>query len=615
MRKTCLLILSLALVFAPQAFAAAEGSTGKQAVRIFMTLPEEPAVNGETIRLEIRVANVSGVDFTEPMFLYGPDGKEIGSFGKPVLKNNEQVVWHGSWTVNRELLKDGKISYTLRYSIPDENGNQVRKTVRFRKTFAVTEPVPEPAETEAPPEAESLPEVILFSVFRPNPGSSRFTVACIDRAGDFWYAEEADVEWPARVQDVVETVIRRRGMTRKESLIGTGYDGETLDRSRFTELASMAAAAETQDSRPVKTGADFGQEEIYALRRNRDGEEEAVLLGISGSYVFGNQDRNAQALYRFMWRQLRRYCGAPGGFGYASEIAMPRGFEMITVRDFFGLQDVNAETAVITAALEDCETGMLEADLTEEGTAFARKLLTRGVIIEKRNSLVTTGGTFSYFFSDGEGRLLGRIDTFEGNTLAVARDGMYTISFLPEPAESLTPEERERCSFRLEGIEYTLGVSTPRDLIHHGWNCSLEADGTYVFRDPACYSEFYVSTAGGGADEPIRSVSFRFAGSVDLEYCGFDGIVNPDDPEDPDTVWWNRSMEEDTDGGDGGPAGDDPVGAGLEKSWEMMYRWLRAELHAERPENGIGYSAAFSLSNGSTLHISSVVSPPVLSLE
>ena len=42
MRKTCLLILSLALVFAPQAFAAAEGSTGKQAVRIFMTLPEEP---------------------------------------------------------------------------------------------------------------------------------------------------------------------------------------------------------------------------------------------------------------------------------------------------------------------------------------------------------------------------------------------------------------------------------------------------------------------------------------------------------------------------------------------------------------------------------------------
>ena len=91
--------------------------------------------------------------------------------------------------------------------------------------------------------------------------------------------------------------------------------------------------------------------------------------------------------------------------------------------------------------------------------------------------------------------------------------------------------------------------------------------------------------------------------------------MNPDDPEDPDTVWWNRSREEDTDGGDGGPAGDDPVGAGLEKSWEMMYRWLRAELHAERPENGIGYSAAFSLSNGSTLRVSSVVSPPVLSLE
>ncbi len=142
MKRICM-ILVLMLVFALPVFALAQGTALRPSVS--MILPKEPVVSGETIQVEISITNTSAVDFTEPMTLYGPDGKKIKSFGNPVLGVREKHTWQGTWVADAEQLKDGKLCYMLDYSVPDENGKMVKKRLRFRKSITITEPGQESA--------------------------------------------------------------------------------------------------------------------------------------------------------------------------------------------------------------------------------------------------------------------------------------------------------------------------------------------------------------------------------------------------------------------------------------------------------------------------------------
>lgn len=161
MKRICM-ILALLFVFALPVFAPAEGTAGRPSVS--MILPEEPVVSGETIPVEIIITNTSAVDYTEPMSLFGPDGKKIKSFGAPVLGVGEKHTWQGTWVVNAKQLKDGKLSYTLGYSIPDENGEMVKKRLRFRKSITIAEPGQETAKTDTNAPKRARQEVVPLAV-------------------------------------------------------------------------------------------------------------------------------------------------------------------------------------------------------------------------------------------------------------------------------------------------------------------------------------------------------------------------------------------------------------------------------------------------------------------
>lgn len=633
MKKMLIVLLLALLILCCAGVTCAEGEPRKGETKVSMTFfgtgNNPPAVQaGDKLLLTIRIENTSGEEFDSPMYLFDPAHEAVPDFPNVRLKAGESVEWSGNWTVTEEQIRTKKLTYRIQYRYLDENGESKRIAKNFTKKLtlkgeASSEPAPEatPEPTPEPtPRPEDRPQVFLYSVTRPNPGNGTISVACIDKAGDLWFAEKADVEYPFREKEILQLLRERRGMVLKTNLIAGILRDVSRDKEWFRGLAVMAEIVPKADGTPVKTGVDVDQEAVYALRTDTDGNPESVLLGVSGSYVFENKDPNAQALYLFMWHTRSAY-----PYGFAAEGLAPHGFETVSVREFFGLQHVDAETAVITAALTDCEEGPIEAQLTEKDREKVLALLDRGIVIGKENPWVVTGGTMCYYFHNAQGEYLGCIETYSEDSLAVSNDGMYRLSLLPRSTENLTEEEQKLLHLKINGIDYEIGRSTPRDLIRNGWPCAIEYDGTFSFQDPEMYSTIYVNTENDGLDEPIKSISCQFAPTVPIEYGGFDGEVDPEDPNDKDTAWfiegyegyrnnhpdeelediryvlehWNEE-EDDEDDGWGG-------------YWDPMQLWIETLGEVDEDSDN-GTDVDVFLSDGHTLRIFTAASPVCLSL-
>lgn len=474
-----------------------------------------------------------------------------------------------------------------------------------------TEPEPDPA-----PVQEERPNVILYSVLKEKAedGTIRVSFCCIDASGGLWNAEKTEAETN---EEILRAMAERRGMEAKGSIIGRRYDGKYVDANRMKELAIMADTVASSIEMPEKTGAGIGENAVYALKYDLDDNPEPVLLGMSGDAVFENRDPGAQALYQFM---LYFQCFYPP-CGFAEEGLTPHGFTMITVREFFGLENVNAETAVISGAMSDCEEGFIDIQLTDEDRRKAIALLERGVVIGKHDPWMVTGGTINYFFYDENGEFVGVIETYEEDSLAVGPDGMYTLSLLPESTKDLTEEEKQLVRLKINGTEYELGRSTPRDLIRNGWYCYIETDGSFAFTDDEGIGTYYINTRGGSVDEPITTINCQFAYEIPFEYCGFDGTVDPYNTEDMDTVWYLRELEElkarypdETfreldDLKEIDPDDEDEGG----ENWGPMEFWMKT-LGEEEPDLDNGTGVNVTLSDGHLLWLFSAKSPVSLSL-
>jgi len=82
------------------------------------------------------------------------------------------------------------------------------------------------------------------------------------------------------------------------------------------------------------------------------------------------------------------------------------------------------DTAVITCALMDCEVGPIPCqDVTEEQLEAVRRLAMYGVVTDRANDMMVTGGTVSYSFLTPEGEYLMSVELYEG--WMVGPDGMY----------------------------------------------------------------------------------------------------------------------------------------------------------------------------------------------
>ena len=461
--------------------------------------------------------------------------------------------------------------------------------------------------------AKDNPRVIMYAIRKEKPDSETFNVCLIDEEGDIWFSRDDLTEQEG---DLLQLLAERRDM-KSDSLLYNVENGRDVREDRFKDLAAMADLVEKANGDAVPTGADTDEERVYALKYDADGNPEPVLLGVCGSAVFENKDRNAQALYQFMlqFQSFTPPCG------WVAEGLAPQGFQTVSIREFFGMESVDAETAVITAAISDSETGLTDVELTADDRKKVLALLERGVVIGKHDPWIVTGGTMNYFFYDENGKCTGSIETCEEDNLAVGPDGMYTLSLLPESTEGLTEAEKQLLHLKINGTDYEIGKSTPRDLIRNGWICSFDYEGTFAFTDEEGKEPFYIQTERGSVDEPIRTINCRFADEISFEYCGFDGVVDPDNPEDMDTIWEQKLLEDwkaqhpelysDSDD-DGDEPEDEEEGAGLR--WGPMGFWMKTLGVADDDEND-GLTVNVTMSDGHTLRIFSDGSPVSLSLE
>ena len=93
--RIILLAAALLLALACACSAGAE-SQSQRAVKIKMDLSSSRVQAGNTIHVEISITNISGADFTEPVTLYYPNGKQIKLKG--TLKGIDNLYLAGQWT-------------------------------------------------------------------------------------------------------------------------------------------------------------------------------------------------------------------------------------------------------------------------------------------------------------------------------------------------------------------------------------------------------------------------------------------------------------------------------------------------------------------------------------
>ena len=633
MKKKPLVFAAIMMLCLLWVIVSVAESSASQDLRIRMGFSPVSVCPGDSVSVVITIVNSSGKDFTDPMTLYDPKGTRIEDFGNPVLKNEEVAVWSGTWTVSEEDLAKGKLIYTVKYSVTDEAGSVLRKAIHFsRKLTALPspsapEPTPEPTPEPSPvPLPEDFGDVVLYGVFRPNPSTGWVAVGCVDRSGNVWLTEKADVPWPALDQDIREMLRTRRGMKLYENLAGQEMDGTLMnDAWFFTDIPAMVDAVPKPDQKPRKTGVDVGQEAVYGLRKDQDGNEESVLLGMAGSYVYENPSPDAQRLYLFMWRLMSLVeIFSADEIGFAAENVSPQGFRGITVKEFFGLSDGDWSRASVSAVWLDADGGPEEKNLTPEETESLLALAERGMVIRKENTWSMPEDVLTCTFKDEQGKDLGRIRLFsytvgtdeDGGsivaTLAVAEDGMYQTALMPRPVDGLTEEEIRMMTVRIEGVDYIVGKSTPRDLIHNGWNCFPEWAGAFTYQDPEWNNMIEVNTAGGSLDEPIIHISCQFAYEIDVSYCGFDGILSENNPDDPDWGWLSEEQPEpeaydpETDPG--------PEDFDWQKQWYALTEWIDDVIGADQDTSEPGTPVWYKLSDGRFLYLYSANSPVAIAL-
>ena len=534
MKKTLIGLLLALVVLCGAAAACAEGEVKRDQLEIGMKMSgftnnSATVEAGDTVQVEILVRNTSGADLASKMYLFDPAKERVGEF--PLLRDGESTEWTGDLTITEEMVKAGKFTYRLQFSYFDENGEKARAAKNLNMKI----------NTAGQKAAAEYAPVFLYCVQDKRETDGKIGVYCIDEAGVIWRTGEADLKPDYSEEDLMQLLQERRGMTRRtETLESPGYGMHS--KEWIKEQAQRAASIPAAEGTPEETGVNTDETAVYALKNNKDGSTESVLLGMSGRRLFENTDPDAQALYQFMWMQLFWEVETfKPSYGFAAEGIAPYGFRTVSVREFFGLEKADAATVVITAVENDCEEGPKEVPVTEKDREWALAMLERGIITRKVNDLSVTGGTASYLFHSAEGEYLGSIELYEG--LAVKNDGMYQMSLPTRSTENLPEEEQKLLTIRIEGFEYQLGKTTPREIIRDGWKCSISRYGSWWMENADGTKEFIVHTAGDSPDEPISSISPSTYPQTVPEYLGFDGTMDPENPEDPDTVWWEKARE------------------------------------------------------------------------
>ena len=102
-------------------------------LKVSMALETNQFSGPKEITVSISVSNVGESDLPSHVTLYYPSGKQVEEFGSPTLSVGTTKSWSGRWKVTQAELDAGRITFKIKYTIYNEEGELVNKTKNFSK--------------------------------------------------------------------------------------------------------------------------------------------------------------------------------------------------------------------------------------------------------------------------------------------------------------------------------------------------------------------------------------------------------------------------------------------------------------------------------------------------
>lgn len=105
---------------------------------IAIELSPDTLAEPKEVAVSIKVTNVGETDMPGPVTLYYSNGKQVEEFGSPTLTAGSSKSWSGTWKVTQEQLENGRVTFKLKYSIYNDAGELINKTVNFGREIQYT---------------------------------------------------------------------------------------------------------------------------------------------------------------------------------------------------------------------------------------------------------------------------------------------------------------------------------------------------------------------------------------------------------------------------------------------------------------------------------------------
>ena len=262
----------------------------------------------------------------------------------------------------------------------------------------------------APVRAER-PRIILYTAYRQMGWGDAVQLGCVDEDGGLWGAAgyDSQLQWPYGWEKQIAY------LQSSDSLAEMGR----LSRDELSSLKSLIGSVQIPEAKPAGWMCDAGTESSYAVRYNRNGNAEAVLLGMTGDDFLENTDPGAQSLYKKLHTLF------PFVRCYGGEISEAWGFQPVPVAVFCRMENVDWDSVTVSACHTDCEAGPRELEVTEDEAKWVIEFMKAAQVTGKENAMCVTGGTTILYFTDSEGNGLGTVELYNG--LLVMNDGMYHV--------------------------------------------------------------------------------------------------------------------------------------------------------------------------------------------
>lgn len=254
--------------------------------------------------------------------------------------------------------------------------------------------------------SENHRTIILMTEYQQMGWGEAFQFGALDADGTLWaygsttredipYHAEALLAW-AESSDLLENM-------------------GSISSGKLSDIISLVNTVSAQKVVSHSYACDAGTYTSYAIRKDRDGKPEIIVLGMAGDDTFENTDPAAQSLYQTLltlFRNVKSYAG--------EENISPAGFQPVDILSFCGYDRIDLTRYIMTAFVNDCETG---ASQTEPGLS-AQEIMCM-TVTGKQSSMSTTGNTITYRFTVSDGTVMAAFEFYNG--LLVCSDGMYTI--------------------------------------------------------------------------------------------------------------------------------------------------------------------------------------------